>query len=142
MRMLHRPKAKKLGEDNGIGLDGVWEKFQTFSLIWHLLKRTGVPTATSGSSHPGSRPGQNIDHFDNSIFVKKIVSLHKFFDTFSIINIGAIEPSQPTYAQKSDHYFARCTRQSYSFDTLNSMQKSTYRRIFCWCRLSEESSMR
>ena len=52
---------------------------------------------------------------------KKVDSSHKFFVTFGFINIGAINHSQPTYAQKSDHYFARSTRQLYSFDKRYSM---------------------
>ena len=66
-----------------------------------------------------------IDHYYTSRFVKQIDSLHKFFVTFSFINVWAINPSQPTYAQKSDHHFARSTEQLYSFDKRYSMQKNT-----------------
>ena len=55
------------------------------------------------------RPGQIIDQFDTSRYVKKILSSHELFLAFSFINNGAINPSQSTYGQKSDHYFAHST---------------------------------
>ena len=53
LKMLHCLRAKKLGGCKRIELVGVWVKFQTFGRIRDLLKRNGVPIATSGFSYLG-----------------------------------------------------------------------------------------